>query len=351
VSDAPSLRVALVGYGLAGSVFHGPLLAATPGLAVASIVTGDRARQERAARDFPLARVLPRPDEVWARADEHDLVVVATATGAHVSVASQAVDSGLAVVVEKPLAPDAADARALVERAAAAGVMLTVFHNRRWDAEFLTLRRLVDDGALGDVYRYESRFERWRPERAPGAWREELPADDGGGVLLDLGAHLVDQATVLLGPVTHVYGEVSSRRGGADDDVFMALQHVSGGRAHLWASAVTAAPGPRLRVDGSAAGYVVEHLDGQEDALRAGRRPDEPGFGEEPPEKWGRLVRGDEREPVPSARGSWSVFYDEVVRALRHGAPPPVSPGDALATLEVLDAARRSAEETAVVAL
>jgi predicted dehydrogenase len=343
--------VALVGYGLAGSVFHGPLLAATSGLVVVSIVTGDRARQERAARDFPLARVLRSPEEVWDRADEHDLVVVATATGAHVAVASGAVDAGLAVVVEKPLAPRSEDAGALVERASAAEVMLTVFHNRRWDAEYLTLRRLVDEGALGEVYRYESRFERWRPDRAQGAWREELSADDGGGVLLDLGVHLVDQATLLLGPVTHVYGEVASRRGGADDDVFVALHHASGARSHLWASAVAAAPGPRLRVSGSAAGYVAEHLDGQEDALRAGHRPDEAGFGEEPPERWGWLARGDEKEPVRSARGSWSVFYDEVVRALRDGAPPPVSPADALATLVVLDAARRSAREAAVVAL
>ncbi len=351
MSDARSLRVAIVGYGLAGSVFHGPLLAANPAFEVITIVTANPDRQARASRDFPHVRVLASPDEVWARADEHDLVVVATPTGTHVAVASPAVDAGLAVVVEKPLAPTAAGARALVGKAAAAQVMLTVFYNRRWDAEYLTVRRLVDAGALGEVHRYESRFERWRPQRAPGAWREERSADDGGGVLLDLGVHLVDQARVLLGPVTHVYGEVASRRGGADDDVFMALQHVSGGHSHLWASAVAAAPGPRLRVLGSAAAYAVEHLDGQEDALRSGGRPDQPGFGQVPPDKWGRLVRGDEQEPVPSARGSWSVFYDQVVRALRDGEPPPVSAADALATLEVLDAVRRSARHDAVVVL
>src|SRR6202011_5755049 len=136
--------------------------------------------------------------------------------------------------IEKPLAPQVAPARALVERAADAAVMLTVFHNRRWDAEYLTLCRLVADGGLGDVFRYESRFERWRPQRAPGAWREELSADDGGGVLLDLGVHLVDQAVTLLGPVSRVYAEVAARRGGSDDDVFMALQHSSGALSHLW---------------------------------------------------------------------------------------------------------------------
>ncbi len=346
-----TLRVGLLGYGLAGSVFHGPLIDATPGLEIATIVTADATRQSRAGRDFPRARIVPSADDLWARADEHDLVVVATATGSHAALATLAVDSGLAVVVEKPLAPTLTQARALVERAAAARVVLTVFHNRRWDAEYLTLGRLVADGALGGVARYESRFERWRPQRTPGAWREELPADDGGGVLLDLGVHLVDQARQLLGPVTGVYAEIAARRGGADDDVFMALGHASGTMSHLWASAVAAAPGPRLRVLGTEAAFVAEHLDGQEDALRAGRRPDEAGFGVVPPERWGQLVRGDARDPVTSERGRWSDFYPGVVQALRGLAPPPVDPHDAAEVLAVLDAARRSAAEHAVVAM
>jgi predicted dehydrogenase len=213
------------------------------------------------------------------------------------------------------------------------------------------LRRLVADGVLGDVVRYESRFERWRPERKSGAWREELSATDGGGVLLDLGVHLVDQARQLLGPVSHVYAEVAARRGGSDDDVFVALRHSSGAQSHLWASAVSAAPGPRLRVLGSDAGFVVEHLDPQEDMLRAGGRPDDPSFGVLPPERWGRLVRGDAGEPVPSERGRWRTFYEDLVRALRLGEPPPVDPTDALRTLEVLEAARRSSDQSVVIAL
>ncbi|HEX4580008.1 MAG TPA: Gfo/Idh/MocA family oxidoreductase, partial [Candidatus Dormibacteraeota bacterium] len=188
---------------------------------------------------------------------------------------------------------------------------------------------------------YESRFERWRPDADPSAWRERLPARDGGGVLLDLGVHLVDQALSLFGPVVAVAGEVEARRGGADDDVFIALQHHSGTRSHLWASAVTAAPGPRLRVLGSRGAYVVEPLDGQEAALRDGADPGKPDFGAEPRERWGRLVRGEESEPVPSRPGRWRDFYPAVVRALRAGEPPPVRGIDALAALEVLDAVRR----------
>ena len=345
------LRVGLVGYGLAGRVFHAPLITATAGLELVSVVTADPRRRGQAGAELPGVALLASPEELWARASDHDLVVVASPSGTHAPLAGAAVDAGLAVVVEKPLAPRVDVARALIERAEAAQVMLSVFHNRRWDSDYLTLRRLVAEGVLGDVVRYESRFERWRPQRAPGAWREELSGDDGGGVLLDLGVHLVDQARTLLGPVTHVYAEVAARRGGSDDDVFLALQHRSGAHAHLWASAVAAAPGPRMRVLGSAAGFVVGHLDGQEDALRAGHRPDEPGFGEEPPDRWGCLVHGDEKQPVPSERGRWCTFYEDMERALRLGGPPPVDPTDALRTLEVLEAARRSSARSTVIAL
>ena len=189
-----SLRVALIGYGLAGRVFHGPLLRATPGLLVAAIVTRDHNRRELAVQDFPNALLLRTADEVWSQPDDFDLVVVATVPGSHTKLAGEAIDAGLSLVVEKPLAVNADQTRMLIERAASAGVMLVPFHNRRWDSDQLTLRRLLDEAVLGRVHRYESRFERWRPRPQPQAWREALPAADGGGVLLDLGIHLVDQA-------------------------------------------------------------------------------------------------------------------------------------------------------------
>jgi scyllo-inositol 2-dehydrogenase (NADP+) len=336
------LRVALIGYGLAGRVFHGSLLRATPGLRVTAIVVRNRERRERAATDFPQARLLTDSDELWGRPEDFDLVVVATPPGSHSQLIDAAIDAGLSLVVEKPLATNADDAARLIARAAARQVLLVPFHNRRWDSDQLTLRGLIAAGDLGDVYRYESRFERWRPNPSTGAWRETLSAAEGGGVLLDLGVHLVDQALSLFGPVTTVVGEVEARRGGADDDVFIALHHASGARSHLWASAVSAAPGPRLRVLGSRAAYLVEHLDGQEEALRAGADPAQPDFGSEPAQRWGRLVRGDESEIVPSQPGRWRDFYPALERAIRTREAPPVHGRDALATLEVLDAARRS---------
>jgi predicted dehydrogenase len=336
------LRAAIIGYGLAGQTFHAPLIAATPGLAVATVVTGNPERAEAVHREHPRARVVPTAEAAWDT--EPDLVVVAAPNHLHVPLARAALDHGAAVVVDKPLAPTAEEGRALVEYARTRGRLLTAFHNRRWDSDQLTLRRLLAEGELGEVLRFESRFERWRPELGPDAkeWRD-LAGAPAGGVLLDLGTHLVDQALALFGPVARVHAEVESRRGGADDDVFLALRHRDGTIAHLWASAVAGAPGPRLRVLGSRGAYRVEQLDGQEEALVAGARPGHGHWGVEPAERWGRLVRGDESTPVPSEPGDWPAFYAKLERALRSGGPPPVDPADAVAGLEVLDAARRSA--------
>jgi scyllo-inositol 2-dehydrogenase (NADP+) len=337
-------RAALIGFGLAGSVFHAPLIEATPGLRLATMVTANRTRADRARREYPGARIEAHAEAVWERAEDHDLVVVATPNDSHLELASRAIDAGLAVVVDKPLALTSEQARELIERAERRGVALTVFHNRRWDSDQLTLRRLIREGRLGDVLRYESRFERWRPQARGDVWRESTAPGEGGGILLDLGTHLVDQALALFGPVRHVHGEVDDRRGGvADDDAFVALEHVSGVRSHLWASAVAAAPGPRLRVLGSRAAYVVAELDGQEAALAAGLRPGDPGgWGVEPETRWGRLVRGPESEPVRSENGAWPRFYERLVGALAGDRPPPVDPGDAVAVLEILERARRA---------
>jgi len=336
------LRVGLIGYGLAGRSFHAPLIAATPGLELASVVTGDPERAANARREHPGVRVEPDAGALFGRADEHDLLVVASPNRAHAELAARAIALGLAVVVDKPLAPTAAEAAALVEKAEAAGVPLTVFHNRRWDSEQLTLRRLIEAGELGEVLRYESRFERWRPQARAGAWRMETPPERGGGLLLDLGSHLVDQALVLFGPVRSVHGEVEHRRGGpADDDAFVALEHESGVRSHLWASELAAAPGPRLRVLGSKAAYTVEALDSQEDALRAGARPDDDGpWGLEPEAHWGRLHGGEQEQVVRPEPGDWPRFYSELAAALAEGAPPPVDPRDAVTVLEILERAR-----------
>jgi predicted dehydrogenase len=344
------LRVALAGYGLAGRWFHAPLVAATPGLSLTAVVTANAERQEQVRQEHPAAVVLPDTRQLWTD-DPPELLVVATPNSSHAELARGAIERGCPVVVDKPLAVTSDEALTLARAAEQAGVLLTVFQNRRWDSDHLTLRRLVGTGDLGQVLRYESRFERWRPDLDSSSWRATAP-EQGGGQLLDLGSHLVDQAVQLFGPVTHIYAEVAALRDeNADDDAFLALRHAAGPISHLRASALTAAPGPRLRVLGTRAGFVIEDLDSQESALRAGRRPDESGWGVEPESSWGKLIAGAEQQTVESERGDWPRFYALLAEALRDGGPPPVDPWDAVETLRILDLARQSAASRSVLAL
>jgi predicted dehydrogenase len=337
-----TLRVAVVGYGLAGRVLHRTLLAAEPRFTVTHVVTGSDERAAQARSDLPGVVVVPTADQLWAYAGDLDLVVLASPNGTHVPYAETAVRLGLATVVDKPLAPTAAEGARVVALAAERGVLLSVFANRRWDSDTLTAADLVRSGTLGEVVRVESRFARYRPEVVP-RWKE-VP-DGAGGVLLDLGPHLVDAALRLLGPPTEVYAEVRAVRPGAlvDDDAFVALQHAGGAVSHLWASLVAPVTGPRLVVQGTRGGWVKDAVDGQEDAFKAGV--------DVPPEPAGRLVTADGVREVPSLPGQWGTYYRGIADALTGGGPVPVPGDDAVAVLRVLDAARESARVREVVRL
>lgn len=332
MSDA--VRFGLVGYGSGGRVFHTPLLASAENVDFVGVVTRSPERRGELATDRPgMAAFDSLTDLVAAGAEA---VAISTPAPTHADLALEAIALGLAVVVDKPFAMNAESARTVVDAAAAAGVPLTVYQNRRWDSDLLTVRRLIADGTLGAVRRFESRFERWAPERRP--------PTAGGGTLLDFGSHLVDQALLLNGPVLRVYGEM---RGASDldDDFFVALHHVSGVESHLWGSWRQGAPGPRFRVTGATGTYIVDGLDGQEALLKAGKSPAALGtrWGAEPEHAWGRLYRGATGAPVPSERGRWDSFYPAFASAIRGDTPVPVDPADAVRTMTVLDAARRSA--------
>jgi scyllo-inositol 2-dehydrogenase (NADP+) len=346
-----TLRVGLIGFGLAGAAFHAPLIDAVRGLRLSSIVTSNPERARQARERFPEARVFPDAEALFAAAAEHDLVVVASPNRFHVEHGITALEAGLHLVVDKPVAASAADARRLAELAAERGLVAAAFHNRRWDGDALTVRRLLAEHALGELHRFESRFERWRPEVDATRWREQPAPEDAGGVLFDLGSHLIDQAFWLLGSPARVYGEVAVRRADAqvDDDVFVALDYEGGLQAHLWASQVAAEAGPRFRLLGSRAAYVKYGLDVQEAAMRAGERPDSSGFGREPPEAWGLLGSEGAAERVETEPGRYLAFYEGMRAAIRDGAPPPVPLTDAIAGLEVIEAARRSAERGVVI--
>ncbi|GAA2143608.1 Gfo/Idh/MocA family oxidoreductase [Actinomadura napierensis] len=344
------LRVALIGYGTGGSVFHAPLISSVPGLRLAAVVTGNPERARAVAERYPETSVLGSPDRLWEASGGYDLVVVAAPNRQHVPLARTALTSGLPVVVDKPVAATAADARSLAALSAVRGLPVIPFHNRRWDGDYRTVWRLAGSGTLGDVLRFESRFERWRPEVKAG-WKESADPRDAGGILYDLGSHLIDQAIALFGRPERVFAEIDTRRRGAaaPDDVFVALEHRGGVRSHLWASATAAQLGPRFRVLGSRASYTVSGMDGQEDSLRAGLTPRDPGYGIAPPESYGRVgAPGDDRAEA-TAPGAYHEFYAGVARTLRGEAPPPVTLTDAIASLEVIEAALRSAREGTVI--
>ena len=344
------LEVALIGYGLGGSAFHAPLIAATPGLHLAAVVTRDAARRAQVERRYPGARVVADVDALWQMSDALDLVVVSSPNATHVPYARTALDAGLHVVVDKPFAPSAAEARAVGALADRVGRLAIPFHNRRWDGDFLTVQRLVRDDAFGAIHRFESRFERLRATAKLG-WTLADAAERGEGIVLDIGTHLIDQALHLFGPVTDVHAELARRHPSVvvEDEAFLSLAHANGVRSHLYMSAAAAQSGARLSVWGARAAYVKHGLDGQEDALRAGSIPGTLDWGAEPRERWGSLGTTAERTTHPTLQGAYPAFYAGVERAIRAGDTPPVLVADAIATLDVIEAAFRSAREHRVV--
>ena len=347
-----SFRVGLVGYGNGGATFHAPLIASTDGLTLAAIVTNDPERRQRVAEAHPGVHLASGVAELLDGAGRVDVLVVASPNRWHVAHAMAALDAGTDVVVDKPIAATAADARALVAHADARGRLLTVFQNRRWDGDLLTVQRLLRERRLGTVHRFESRFERWRP--VPRAtWRERGAPEDAGGLLFDLGSHLVDQALVLFGPVARVSAEVDYRRDDAvvDDDVFVALEHTTGVRTHIWTTQLAASPGPRFVVRGTSGSYVKWGLDVQEDALKRGERPRDASWGTEPATAWGQVHDGTAAQAIETERGDYGAFYRQLVSALRGEGSAPVDPRDAVAALDVIEAARRSGIERRTVAL
>ncbi|GGL97867.1 Gfo/Idh/MocA family protein [Nakamurella endophytica] len=332
------LRAAVLGYGLAGSVFHAPLLTAEPDCTVAAIVTGNPDRAAAAGERYPRATVLGTVDELLARAGDYDLAVVAAPTPVHAELAERTLSAGLPTVVDKPLAVHSADVERLLTLAARLGVPLTAFQNRRWDGDFRTVRRLVDSGALGEVWRFESRFEWLNPRPRP-AWKSGTAGADGGGVAYDLGAHLIDQAVQLFGPVDSYYGELLTHRAGAvnDDDSFVALRHVSGVRSHLSMSSLVAQRGFRFRVLGSEQAFTKWGLDPQESQLASGIAATDPAFGVEEPERWGRLGNDEDAATVPTEHGGYREFYRLFAAAVRGRGPLPVDPADALVGVRILE--------------
>lgn len=337
-----SLDVALIGFGLGGSNFHAPFIALTSGLRLATVMTRDPARRALAGERYPDVALATDMDAVLAT--KPDVVAISSPNPTHVPLARAALEAGAHVVVDKPFAATSAQARELGALAAREGLHAFPFQNRRWDGDFLTLRKLIDDGTFGDVFRFESRFDRWRPVRKA-SWQRADAAANAENIVHDLGTHLVDQALLLFGPVTHVYAELRRIDSAVvtSDDMFLSLRHASGVQSHLGSTMQAGVAGPRYHVMGTRGAYVKHGVDPQEAALRAGMRPDAPGYGEEPRELWGTFGSGDASAVIPTLAGDYAQFYAGVARTIREDAPPPVQVSEVVAGLVVIEAAFESA--------
>ncbi len=342
--------VVIVGYGLAGAVFHAPLIKACPGLKVRAIVTRSQEKQNIARKDFPEARIFSDFNELLEHSNDFDLAVIATPNKEHAPQAISLMQAGLSVVIDKPVAVTASECRQLIDCRNRTGVRLSVFQNRRWDNDFLTIRKLILEGKFGKILRFESRFERYRPVSRKGAWREQLSAEDGGGILFDLGSHLIDQAVQLFGAPERIYAEINARRDGvnADDDCFVALTFAENIHAHLWMSAIASSLGPRFRVLGTEAAYEKCGLDPQEDALRAGGSPLDAAWGIEPESSWGKLTTYDDAQSkvesiCQTLPGAYQAYYQQMLSALKGEAAVPVAIEEALQTLEIVEKCREVA--------
>ena len=337
--------VALVGYGYAGKTFHAPLIAAAPGLRLHTVVSSQGAAVKAG---WPEVKVAADLDAALAD-PEVELVVIAAPNALHAALARQALEAGRAVVVDKPFTLTAAEARDLAALAEARGLLLSVFHNRRWDADFLTLQALIAEGRLGRIIRFESHFDRYRPQ-VRDRWREaNVP---GAGVWYDLGPHLIDQALVLFGrPLGITADRAVVREGGRTTDYAHAVLRYDGFRAILHADMLSPASDLRFVVQGERAGWLKDGLDPQEDALKATGRAggDDWGVDAHP----GVLVDGASgaRTPTPGLPGDYRRYYDDVAAALAGRAPNPVPADQAVMVMEVLEAGLASHDRRAEILL
>lgn len=343
MSASPPLRVGLIGFGYAGRIFHAPLVLATEGLELAAVVSSDAVKVHAM---LPRIEVLPTPEALLERGDI-DLVVVATPNDSHAPLARAVIAAGKAVVIDKPFALSLAEARGAIAAAEAAGVLLAVFHNRRWDGDFLGVSRAIADGRVGRVTHFESHFDRFRPEVRQ-RWREG--SGPGAGVWFDLAPHLVDQALCLFGLPDTVNAELAAMRDDAiADDWAHAVLAWPDIRAICHASMLVQGHSPRFVVHGTGGSLLKRGLDPQEGQLIAGMTPGAPGWGEDGDPLVIERPDSSIHEPVPA--GDQRRFYAGVRDALRGISPNPVPPIQALAVMAVVEAGIASSREGRTIAL
>jgi predicted dehydrogenase len=333
-----ALNVALVGYGLAGQTFHAPLLRATPGLALTHVVSSN---PDKVRADLPDVMVVPDIGQVL-ELPQIDLVVIATPDMLHAAQAIAAIEAGKHVVIDKPFAVTLDEARSVIACGERAGRLVSVFHNRRWDSDFLTLQRLIAEGALGEIVQFESHYDRFRPV-AVDRWKER----PGAGVWQDLGPHLVDQALRLFGMPQAVFADLARQKQGAlTEDYCHVLLRYDRLRVILHASQMTPVSDLRFAVHGTGGSFIKYGLDPQEGQSKAGLAPGSGDWGVDPrPGLFTPAADSTAARAVEGERGNYQAYYAGIRDALRDGAPPPVTAAEAVDVMRVLAAGHRSHAE------
>jgi scyllo-inositol 2-dehydrogenase (NADP+) len=343
----PPLSVGIVGYGFASKTFHAPLITSVPGLQLAAISSSDAAKVHA---DWPDLPVDATPEALFARPDL-DLVVIPTPNDTHFALASAALAAGKHVVVDKPFTVTLAQAQQLHDQAEAAKRVLSVFHNRRQDADFLTLRQLMASGELGRIVHFESHFDRYRPEVRT-RWREQ--ADAGGGLWYDLGSHLLDQALQLFGLPESIWLDLALQRDAAKaNDWFHAVLRYGSSRIILHGSALVPVPAPRFTVHGSLGSFIKSGLDTQEDALKAGKRPPMANWGHDPiPATLTLWHTGtSQSRELPCVPGNYCAYYEALRDAIHGIGNNPVSAIEAMQVVGLIELGLQSAREGRVVSV
>ena len=341
-----SIDVGLVGFGYAARTIHLPLILSS-GMRIAGVVSQQR---DLVSRMVPSA-ILADSLEALLANPSIAVVVIATPNHRHELQALAAIQAGRRVVVDKPMALSVSSADRLIAAAGAIPGMLTPFHNRRWDSDFLTVRRIVAEGTVGTVHTLEARWHRFRPI-VRDRWREH--ASQGGGVLFDLGTHMIDQVLVMFGMPDWLQADVFCQRPGSTvDDAFEIRMAKGKLRIVLAASCLTAGEGPRFRLVGDRGTFTSDNLDSQEDQLQTQMLPTDDAFGVELAGRWGRLIDGESSvvTRVPAERGCWGEFYRSLRQCIEADARSPVSPRDARQVLQVIEAARYSSQHGVRVSL
>lgn len=341
---ATQISVGLIGYGMAGRTFHAPVIQSVPELRLKKVV--ERHTNE-ARKRYPWVEVVP--DAAALLHDEEiELVVIATPNSSHFDLARQSLQAGKHVVVEKPFTVTSGQAQELIELARVRNRVVSVYHNRRWDGDFQTVRKLLEGRLLGRLVEYESQFNRFRNYPKPDAWREE--EGTGGGILFDLGSHLIDQAQVLFGVPQMITADLRTQRDFAKtNDNFELILHYDDLKVTLKAGMLVREQSPRFVLRGTEGSFVKHGFDPQEEALRRGFTPSDANWGEERVERWGKLstqVGGLELEGrVKTMAGCYRSFYQNIVDVISGRAELAVKPEEARNTIRIIESAIESHEQ------